>query len=183
MLVTNLDYDEHKGRIAIGRITSGKIGRAEGVVLAKPGAFRRLLAYPLDSGRATQSPKQRAEFSASGGLQLVGVSRREAKEDHCAFSCLACLPESVFNFRVSVVGCGFLLLPAERFPPHCSTSLELRYGGLPDEIRAPAPPTRAEGWDHDHRLQMKDRHVASNDQVWVCRREATTRQDQRGVRV
>lgn len=39
MLVTNLDYDEHKGRIAIGRITSGKVGRAEGVVLAKPGAI------------------------------------------------------------------------------------------------------------------------------------------------
>eukprot|EP00884_Botryococcus_braunii_P004047 jgi/Botrbrau1/13643/Bobra.0373s0017.1 len=37
MLVTNLDYDEHKGRIAIGRITSGKIIRADGILLGKPG--------------------------------------------------------------------------------------------------------------------------------------------------
>ena len=38
MLVTNLDYDEHKGRIAIGRVTSGKISRAETVVVGRPGA-------------------------------------------------------------------------------------------------------------------------------------------------
>jgi GTP-binding protein len=25
MLVTNIDYDEHKGRIAIGRVTAGTI--------------------------------------------------------------------------------------------------------------------------------------------------------------
>ena len=37
MLVTNLDYDEHKGRIAIGRVTSGKISRAETVVVGRPG--------------------------------------------------------------------------------------------------------------------------------------------------
>ena len=37
MLVTNLDYDEHKGRIAIGRVTSGKITRAEAVVVGRPG--------------------------------------------------------------------------------------------------------------------------------------------------
>ena len=36
MLVTNLDYDEHKGRIAIGRVTSGKISRAETVVVGRP---------------------------------------------------------------------------------------------------------------------------------------------------
>lgn len=37
LLVTNLDYDEHKGRICIGRITSGKITRGETVAIAKPG--------------------------------------------------------------------------------------------------------------------------------------------------
>ncbi len=37
MLVTNLDYDEHKGRIAIGRVTSGKISRAETVSVGRPG--------------------------------------------------------------------------------------------------------------------------------------------------
>ena len=38
LLVTNLDYDEHKGRICIGRVTSGKISKAESVAIAKPGA-------------------------------------------------------------------------------------------------------------------------------------------------
>ena len=37
MLVTNLDYDEHKGRIAIGRITSGHLVKGETVAIAKPG--------------------------------------------------------------------------------------------------------------------------------------------------
>ena len=39
MLVTNLDYDEHKGRIAIGRVTSGIMQKAEAVVIGRPGAF------------------------------------------------------------------------------------------------------------------------------------------------
>jgi GTP-binding protein len=37
LLVTNLDYDEHKGRIAIGRISSGCISKAEQVAYLKPG--------------------------------------------------------------------------------------------------------------------------------------------------
>ena len=39
MLVTNLDYDDHKGRIAIGRVSSGCISRAEQVSYLKPGKF------------------------------------------------------------------------------------------------------------------------------------------------
>jgi GTP-binding protein len=31
MLVTNIDYDEHKGRIAIGRVTSGTLKKAQQV--------------------------------------------------------------------------------------------------------------------------------------------------------
>lgn len=38
MLITNLDYDEHKGRIAIGRVTSGVIQKAESITIARPGA-------------------------------------------------------------------------------------------------------------------------------------------------
>jgi GTP-binding protein len=37
MLVTNLDYDEHKGRIAIGRVTSGIMQKAEAVAIGRPG--------------------------------------------------------------------------------------------------------------------------------------------------
>jgi predicted membrane GTPase involved in stress response len=46
MLVTNLDYDEHKGRISIGRISKGRVVKGDQVVLAKPGVQ---LLYPLVS--------------------------------------------------------------------------------------------------------------------------------------
>lgn len=38
MLVTNLDYDEHKGRIAIGRVQSGTVRKGDSIVFTKPGA-------------------------------------------------------------------------------------------------------------------------------------------------
>lgn len=44
MLVTNLDYDDHKGRIAIGRVSSGCISKAEQVSYLKPGTVLALLA-------------------------------------------------------------------------------------------------------------------------------------------
>ncbi|KAL4854395.1 putative elongation factor TypA-like SVR3 [Chlorella vulgaris] len=37
MLVTNLDYDEHKGRIAIGRVQSGTVRKGDSIVFTKPG--------------------------------------------------------------------------------------------------------------------------------------------------
>ena len=37
LLITNLDYDEHKGRIAIGKVTSGSISRAETILIGRPG--------------------------------------------------------------------------------------------------------------------------------------------------
>lgn len=33
--VTNLDYDEHKGRIAIGRVAAGRISRGQSVKICK----------------------------------------------------------------------------------------------------------------------------------------------------
>lgn len=38
LLVTNLDYDEHKGRIAIGRVQSGTVRKGDSIVFTKPGA-------------------------------------------------------------------------------------------------------------------------------------------------
>ena len=37
MLITNLDYDEFKGRIAIGRVQSGRIQVGQNIVFCKPG--------------------------------------------------------------------------------------------------------------------------------------------------
>lgn len=57
MLVTNLDYDEHKGRISIGRISKGRVVKGDQVVLAKPGMlsvcsslFSFSLSLPLFRG-------------------------------------------------------------------------------------------------------------------------------------
>ena len=38
--ITNLDYDEHKGRIAIGRVRAGQVRRGASVVFLKPGEQR-----------------------------------------------------------------------------------------------------------------------------------------------
>uniref|UniRef100_A0A7S0QZL3 Tr-type G domain-containing protein n=1 Tax=Pyramimonas obovata TaxID=1411642 RepID=A0A7S0QZL3_9CHLO len=41
MLITNLDYDEHKGRIALGRITAGKVTNKMSVQVGIPGEAAR----------------------------------------------------------------------------------------------------------------------------------------------
>jgi GTP-binding protein len=37
MMVTNLDFDQHKGRLAIGRVNSGKLIKGQTVAVCKPG--------------------------------------------------------------------------------------------------------------------------------------------------
>ena len=37
LLVTNLDYDEFKGRLGIGRVTAGHLMRGEQIIITKPG--------------------------------------------------------------------------------------------------------------------------------------------------
>lgn len=39
MMVSNLDYDQHKGRLAIGRVTSGSLRKGQTVAIAKPGTL------------------------------------------------------------------------------------------------------------------------------------------------
>lgn len=40
LLITNLDYDDFKGRLCIGRVTAGHVMRGEQVILTKPGALQ-----------------------------------------------------------------------------------------------------------------------------------------------
>ncbi|KAA6419354.1 MAG: GTP binding [Trebouxia sp. A1-2] len=72
MLVTNLDYDDHKGRIAIGRVSSGCISKAEQVSYLKPGG---------------EKPKtgKIAELFVYDNFNRVPVERVEAG-DICAFT-------------------------------------------------------------------------------------------------
>ena len=39
LLITNLDYDDFKGRLCIGRVTAGHLMVGEQVVVSKPGAL------------------------------------------------------------------------------------------------------------------------------------------------
>lgn len=76
LLVTNLDYDEHKGRICIGRITSGKITRGETVAIAKPGAPAGLQMprrpTPYVSGAPPRNPKWFRRQGATHWHTLTG---------------------------------------------------------------------------------------------------------------
>ena len=69
VLVTNLDYDEHKGRIAIGRVTSGKISRAETVLIGRPGESRPPLHASLT---------ERLHTPSAQGLVWVCVNRKQS---------------------------------------------------------------------------------------------------------
>ena len=49
MMVSNLDYDTHKGRLAIGRVTSGRLEKGQTVAIAKPGRLPQDLLLSLSS--------------------------------------------------------------------------------------------------------------------------------------
>ena len=49
MMVSNLDYDTHKGRLAIGRVTSGRLQKGQTVAIAKPGRQLQDLLLSLRS--------------------------------------------------------------------------------------------------------------------------------------
>lgn len=66
MLVTNIDFEEHKGRLAIGRVSAGTIRKADGVCICQEGVdgirpgkvselfvyenFRRISVDAVDAG-------------------------------------------------------------------------------------------------------------------------------------
>lgn len=73
LLVTNLDYDEHKGRIAIGRVQSGTVRKGDNIVFTKPGAsaLGRMPAAPpggvlLSGGAQARNAPQSTGGSRSG---------------------------------------------------------------------------------------------------------------------
>ncbi len=47
LLVTNIDYDEHKGRVAIGRVTAGTVRKAQSVRATGGAAARCVLSLLL----------------------------------------------------------------------------------------------------------------------------------------
>ena len=73
MLVTNLDYDEHKGRIASGRVQAGTLRKGDSVVFTKPGGY-------LGAGRAGARAAGWRAAAAMAGLAAAtaGFPHREA---------------------------------------------------------------------------------------------------------
>ena len=50
LLVTNLDYDEFKGRLCIGRVTAGHLMRGEQIIITKPGGTPSAVPGPCHPG-------------------------------------------------------------------------------------------------------------------------------------
>ena len=80
LLVTNIDYDEHKGRIAIGRVTAGTIKKAQPVSICsslmpgvcKAGKVNELFVYDNFS-RVGVDEVQAGDICALTGIQDVTI--------------------------------------------------------------------------------------------------------------
>ena len=78
LLVTNLDYDEHKGRIAIGRINAGSISKGQNVSIMCPGKetkqakISELFVYDNFS-RVPAEKVQAGDIVAVCGVQEVSI--------------------------------------------------------------------------------------------------------------
>lgn len=87
MLVTNLDYDEHKGRIAIGRVQSGTIRKGDSVAFTKPGGCEQWAGQQrlgaLSAGVAAGWPLQFACVGAAGSPHTTMLARRLSPHASC----------------------------------------------------------------------------------------------------
>ena len=78
LLVTNLDYDEHKGRIAIGRINAGRLSRGDSVAIMTPedptrqGKIAELFVFDNFAKKSVDSVEA-GEICALSGLADVGI--------------------------------------------------------------------------------------------------------------
>jgi len=88
MLVTNIDYDEHKGRIAIGRVTSGTIKKAQPVSLCssltpgkvRPGKVNELFVYDNFS-RVPVEEVQAGDICAMTGISDIGIGETVCQKE------------------------------------------------------------------------------------------------------
>ena len=92
VLVTNLDYDEHKGRIAIGRVTAGTLTRGSTVAICTPGNDPRTgkiaECFVYDNfARAAVETVRAGDIAAFTGLGDVSIG-----ETVCATDAIDPLP-------------------------------------------------------------------------------------------
>ena len=67
LLITNLDYDDFKGRLCIGRVTAGHLMRGEQIIITKPGAGPLLCAWCMMSRVMSCAAALGRAGSAAGG--------------------------------------------------------------------------------------------------------------------
>eukprot|EP00882_Tetradesmus_deserticola_P000261 GHRQ01000288.1.p1 GENE.GHRQ01000288.1~~GHRQ01000288.1.p1 ORF type:complete len:685 (+),score=335.85 GHRQ01000288.1:559-2613(+) len=80
LLVTNIDYDEHKGRIAIGRVSAGTITKGAQLAICsslepgkvRPGKVNELFVYDNFS-RVGVDEVQAGDICAVTGIQDIGI--------------------------------------------------------------------------------------------------------------
>ena len=78
MLVTNIDYDEHKGRIAIGRVNSGTLTKGASVTVRtpetppRPGKLAELFVFD-NFARKSVDRVEAGDICAICGVQDIGI--------------------------------------------------------------------------------------------------------------
>lgn len=87
MLVTNIDYDEHKGRIAIGRVQSGTIEKGASVFVRTPetepraGKLAELFVFDNFARKSVTSVKA-GDICAVCGVNDIGIGETILKGDN-----------------------------------------------------------------------------------------------------
>eukprot|EP00741_Cyanophora_paradoxa_P015316 tig00000194_g14785.t1 len=86
MMVTSLDYDEHKGRIAIGRVRSGTIAKGREIVYGVPGTegkkgkINELFVFE-NLGRTTADSADAGEIVAICGIDDISIGETLCDRD------------------------------------------------------------------------------------------------------
>ncbi|GJP44439.1 hypothetical protein CLOM_g3845 [Closterium sp. NIES-68] len=108
MLVTNLDYDEHKGRIAIGRVHAGKIARGQVAKICTPDGNCRVAKvvelFVYDNfARVPVDDVEAGDICALSGLPDVQIGETIADRDGEALPTISVEEPTVkMSFSVNV---------------------------------------------------------------------------------
>ncbi|CAI5504014.1 unnamed protein product [Closterium sp. Naga37s-1] len=108
MLVTNLDYDEHKGRIAIGRVHAGKIARGQVAKICTPDGNCRVAKvvelFVYDNfARVPVDNVEAGDICALSGLPDVQIGETIADRDGDALPTISVEEPTVkMSFSVNV---------------------------------------------------------------------------------
>ena len=90
LLVTNLDYDEHKGRIAIGRVTSGTLSRGE--------SFGACILFFLAGGERGSEAGERERENKLISLPTLSLKKKKTLPTKTGAAVSICKPGDSCRF-------------------------------------------------------------------------------------